>query len=442
MKSLIVAVLFTFAFVPALWPQSNEKYGSDEQLCLRNYSLYKGYLKNNSFPDAKMFWQKMIQICPKYSTGIWADGEKIYKEIISATTDPLKKSQLIDSLLWIYDQRITYFGDNPRIPIGYILGKKGISIMQYGTRPIEEGYNTLKESVAMQRDNSNAAVILTLMKASKSLFSSGMITAEEVIENYSSCISIANVNLLKDPEDENFLAARTGIEQYLISSKAADCPTLVNIYLDQFQENQKNSEWLVKIIDLLKSTGCSDSGLYTQSVEALFVLEPSAVSAHQLANIYFTGGNYERAVEYLGKGVSLGEESEEKANMYYELAYIQYVHLKNYQKAREYALKAIDLRPHWGDPYILIGKLYIDDRMSVSDKEFEQEAVFWAAVDKFIQAKKVDPEQSKRVNELINQYSQYFPINDDVFMWTYRDGQEYKVGGWINELTTVRSRKL
>jgi hypothetical protein len=62
-------------------------------------------------------------------------------------------------------------------------------------------------------------------------------------------------------------------------------------------------------------------------------------------------------------------------------------------------------------------------------------------VDKFIQAKMVDPEQSKKANDLINQYSQYFPINEDVFMWTLEDGKKYTVGGWINEQTIVRSRK-
>ena len=67
--------------------------------------------------------------------------------------------------------------------------------------------------------------------------------------------------------------------------------------------------------------------------------------------------------------------------------------------------------------------------------------IFWAAVDQFIKAKQLDPEQSQKANDLINQYSEYFPINEDVFMYTLKDGEDYKVGGWINETTKVRSRK-
>ena len=441
MKSLSIVLVIAFTAILSSTAQPSGKYGSDENLCLRNYSLYKGYLKNGDIDDAARFWQKMIEICPEYSTGIWADGEKIYKSKISETGDPARKVELVDSLIWIFDQRIELFGDNPRIPEGYILGKKGLAMLKYGIHPVKEGYSTLKRSVALQQENSNAAVILTMMKASKNLYSSGQLDAAEVIDNYSSCMKIADINLHKNPGDENFSKAKTGIEQYLISSKAADCSTLDKIFSAQFQDNIDNTEWLTKTLKLLKSTGCSDSDLYTASAEALFVLVPSAVSAHKLANIHFTNGNYEKAVEYLNEGVDIGEGTEEKASMYYELAYIHYVHLKDYQKARNFARQAIDLRPNWGDTYILIGKLYIDDRESVSQKVFEQEAVFWAAVDKFIEAKKVDPEQSKRANELIHQYSQYFPIHDDVFMWTFQEGQKYKVGGWINEQTTVRSRK-
>jgi len=322
------------------------------------------------------------QICPEYSSGIWADGEKIYKAEISDSKDPLRKVELVDSLIWIYDQRITLFGDNPRIPEGYILGKKGLAMLKYGIHPVRDGYNALKQSVELQKENSNAAVILTLMKATKGLFSTGQLEAEDVIDNYSTCMEIADLNLEKKPGDENFTKAKIGIEQYLISSKAADCPTLVKIFSAQFQENQENSEWLLKTINLLKSTGCSDTELYTESSEALFILHPSAVSAHKLANTFFTKGSFEKAVEYLTKGVGLGEETEENASMYYELAYIHYVHIKDYQAARKYARMAIELRPNWGDPYILIGRIYIDDRQSVSEKEFEQNAVFWAAVDK------------------------------------------------------------
>jgi len=441
MRILLISVILLSGLIIHSSAQTSDKYGSDRDLCLRNYSLYKGYFKNGGFKDAKIFWQEMVRICPGYSTGVWSDGEKIFKEALDNTDDPVRRVELIDSLIWTYDQRIKYFGEDLRYPKGYILGKKGIALLDYEVQPLSGGYQTLKESVELQGNDSYAAVILSLMKATKSMFSSGQIDAREVINNYSICNGIAEANLVKSPGDNNFKVAREGIEHYLISSGAADCSTLVDVFSVQFVNNKKNSEWLKKVSGLLKASGCSETEFYRMTIEAVFVIEPSAESAHEIANMYFTNGNYEKAVEYLAKGVEIGSNTEEKADMFYELAYIHYVRMKDYQHARMYARKASELRPNWGDPYILIGKMYIDDRKSVSGDNFEQSAVFWAAVDQFIKAKQMDPEQSQKANELIYQYSQYFPINEDVFMYTLKDGQEYKVGGWINEETTVRSRK-
>ena len=422
--------------------QDVEKYGSDKDLCLRNYSLYKGYFQNNDYSDAKMFWNKLIGICPAYSTGIWSDGEKIFKAEISEENDPIKKVQLIDSLMWVYDQRIAYFGNHPRFTKGYLLGKKGIALINYQVQPTSRAYNALKEAIEIESYKSNPAVILTFMKVTKSQFQGGIIDATDVIDNYNTCMEILDTNLSKTPNDKDLNTAKNGTEHYLVSSKAADCSTLVEIYSKQFDEKANDAEWLTKITNLLKSTACKDTKLYSESTEALFVLRPSAQSAHKIANMHFTNGDYEKAIYYLSKGVEIGDELEQKASMYYELAYLHYTQLKDYQTARMYARKAIELRPNWGDPYILIGKMYIDNRQSVSEKSFEQEAVFWAAVDKFITAKKVDPEQTKKANDLIKHYSQLFPINEDVFMWTLEEGNTYEVRGWIKEKTTVRSRKM
>jgi len=440
----VVVLFFAFAMVVNLngFSQNEGKYGTSEDLCLRNYSLYKGYLKNDIYTDAKLFWDEMIKICPRYSTGIWADGEKIYKTAIESTGDPVAKVRLADSLLWIFDRRIEYFGDNPRFSKGYILGRKGLFILESGFQPVETGYKILMESVDLQKEESNAAVLLSLMQASQHLFSTGIINAREVLNNYDTCMAIVQANLARDPGEQNYKIAGDGIEQYLLRSGAAGCSTLVGLFSGQFKDNEGSSDWLNKTLDILKSAGCTETELYLKSSEALFAIEPSAESAHKLANFHYLRENYVRAAEYLEKGVAMDGDSEEKAAMLYELAIINYSQLKEYTTARNYAIRAIELRPNWGDPYILVGKLYIDGRQSVSNDPFEQSAVFWAAVDKFIQAKKADPEQGQRANELINQYSQYFPNNEDVFMQTFRDGDKYLVGGWINEQTTVRSRKL
>ena len=114
-----------------LLAQTSDKFGSDPDACKRNYSIYKEFYKQQNYKDALPAWNETISICPKFNRGIWSDGEKMFKERIDKSEDQVKKEELIDSLMWIYDQRIEYFGNDPRYPEGYILGNKGIALLKY-----------------------------------------------------------------------------------------------------------------------------------------------------------------------------------------------------------------------------------------------------------------------------------------------------------------------
>ena len=72
--------------------------------------------------------------------------------------------------------------------------------------------------------------------------------------------------------------------------------------------------------------------------------------------------------------------------------------------------------------------------------EFDKRTVFWAAVDKFVKAKQVDPSVAAKANEYIERYSPHFPTKDEAFFRDITAGKSVKVGGWINETTTARFR--
>jgi hypothetical protein len=85
--------------------------------------------------------------------------------------------------------------------------------------------------------------------------------------------------------------------------------------------------------------------------------------------------------------------------------------------------------------------LYASSSYICNKDELQQKAVFWIAVDQFINAKTIDTSLTDEANELINRYSQYFPNAEDAFFYGVQEGQEYSVGCWINEKTRARVRK-
>ena len=189
----------------------------------------------------------------------------------------------------------------------------------------------------------------------------------------------------------------------------------------------------------MATLNCDEDPLYFQASEALYRLEPSAMAAFNLATLYVTREDYKKAVVYYKEAIQKETDSVKKADYYYKLSLITYAKLDDPQSACKYAQESINLRPGWGEPYILIGDAYVAGKNCFTD-EFEKTTIYWAAIDKYIQAKSIDPSVSEKATERIQTYSMYFPDVETLFFYSLKDGDPYTVGCWINEKTTVRAR--
>ena len=138
--------------------------------------------------------------------------------------------------------------------------------------------------------------------------------------------------------------------------------------------------------------------------------------------------------------IQLENNNDAKATYYYQLALIEFTEFKNYEKVKEYSNKALLLKPNWGEPLILIGKAYATTVYNCTDDEFEQSAIYWVVVDKFIMAKEIDEKVNGSANELINKYSALFPSLEEIFFQGLKEGENYEINFWIKEKTVVRAK--
>jgi len=90
---------------------------------------------------------------------------------------------------------------------------------------------------------------------------------------------------------------------------------------------------------------------------------------------------------------------------------------------------------------MIIGKLYASSGpLCGPGRGWDSQIVTWPAIDKFEYAKKIDPSVTKEANQLIATYSQYMPSREDLHLRTdIHEGDNFKVGCWIQENTTVRA---
>ena len=149
MKTKILIAGFAFLFVVLLSSglQAQEdtkqipKYGKDSIKTLTKLSLYQefynqwqkdGY-KGNSIHDALNSWRWVFDNAPRSSQNLYIHGTKMYRYLINKAEKESRKEGLVDTLMQIYDKRLTYFPTDSRgnSQEGKILGYKGVDLYQF-----------------------------------------------------------------------------------------------------------------------------------------------------------------------------------------------------------------------------------------------------------------------------------------------------------------------
>ena len=160
----------------------------------------------------------------------------------------------------------------------------------------------------------------------------------------------------------------------------------------------------------------------------------------ELAYILLREAKYPEAIEAFQKAIEEEEDVNKRANYALTIAKVYNVHLRNFPRARQWALQAADMRPGWGEPYILIGRLYASSGpLCGPGTGWDSQVVTWPAIDMWVKAKAIDPSVAKEANKWIGRYSQYMPNREDVFIRSLKAGDSYYIGCWIQTSTTIRT---
>ena len=436
MKKLLlnISLLLGALFISVSgFAQDDSKYGDNPEKCKRDLSEYIEFVKQKNYIDALPAWRRVYAECPSSSKSIFINGPKIYKSLIKKEKDKLVKLAYVDTIMMIYDKRIELFGQE-----GSVLGRKGSDLYKYNKKKAyEKAYGYLAKSVKLRGDKSQAPVMQYYMNASARMYKNKKIDAGQVVQDF----SIISDNLAKLEEkqagDSVKLARIKKVEENVaklfISTGAGSCDVLIGHFTPKYEADPKNIELLKTITKYLDKGECTDAQLFFDASVSLYEAEPSSRAAYNLAKMAAKKKQLSKSTEFYKKAIELTEDNEVKAKYYYELAIISSA---SPASARSYALKATGLKPGWGKPYLLIGKLYASS--GCGDNKFTKGAVFWAAVDQFVKAKSVDPSVTSEANKLIASYKTYFPGKEDAFAYNVTEGSDVKIECWINVTTKAR----
>lgn len=402
--------------------------------CIRNLSLYQEYYNQGNRQLAFKPWREVFFNCPQASQNTFIRGSSLIKMKYSEETDPVRREAWIDTLMMVHDKRIEHFNRK-----GYVLGRKAVDLFQLRPNSIMEIYEISSESIALEGKKSEADVLLINFQSLIRLEQSGLKEVSEILTTFEKTMEIIEHNLQNNPQDKRFYEpAKANIES--LFEPYATCENIVTLYGPQFEKNPENIELLEKITSMLDKAGCSDSELFYHTTLKLHNLKPTAESAFLMGRMENSAENYTRAINYFQQAVDLYENDEDKFTALLMMSDISYRQLRQFSQARSYALQAAEFDPNNGRPYLLIGEMYAASSSQCGDNDLSKAAVYWVAVDKFVQARNVaqDDIVKERATELINTYSQYFPNKELTFFHGLSEGDTYRVNCWINETTRVR----
>lgn len=429
--------LFTIALVFLSMASFGQKYGAtpeDSISCLENSSLYKEFYKQKNYKDARGPWNKAVRLCPKSSKNLYIKGASMYKNFIAAEKDAKKKLLLVDTLMWIYDQRIENYGQK-----GNVLGRKGVDLARYDKSKTKEAYDMLAESFALEGNKSQRAAITTYYQLAEELVKDKKMETTVLFELFPKLQSVVvyNTQNAKDEATKSkWIQVAAILEQ--IFSKYAGCPELLKIYTPKYEANPRDTNVLVQIIAFFEKSDCTSEELFLKASMSLDEVKPSSISKFGIGRSLLKKERFSEAIGYFKEAAELANTNEGKINSYKYIALTQ-LSLKQYASAKSYALKMIALNPKSADAYMILGDAYLYGSRTVGENPCEQAGGYWAAPSKYAKAIALDSELASKANKKIASCKAQWPKKADCFFYNIVDGQSYHVGGWINEDVTVHT---
>jgi len=422
--------------------KSGNKYGEDSIACIRHNSLYREFYKQKSYNDALPHWRWVFANCPLISQNIYIDGSKLMGFKINESSDQKTRDAYIDTLMMVFDNRIKYFGDSPTSRQGLVLGRQGMELDTYRPSDTLHIYELLRKSIELEGINSDPAVVsrfyITVLKCIKSK----QFAIDSIVDAYDNLSMLVDQKLKLCAGDtlaqSKWMDVRTLLESQF--EPFASCDEIEQIYTVKFRNSPNDTVLLKKIIRLFDKKECTNRELLFNATENLHKARPTGQSAYLLGKLSLLKGDLSKAESYLSEAIPNLDDIL-RAKACYFLAKINFDQ-KRYSEARSYALKSLAINPGDGKCYLLIGNMYAASASSCGgNDEIAKRAGYWAAVDKFIKARTVDPTMADEANKSIAIYSPYFPTRERLFFNDVKEGSSYAVGCWINETTIVRAAR-
>ncbi|MCH2022088.1 MAG: tetratricopeptide repeat protein [Saprospiraceae bacterium] len=475
MKSGLI-ILFLFVFLGQLIAQCNswEAHPDGAEAAKEQHVIYRRSFENKNYTEAFPVWEglfKYVTTPKEAKSRHLKDGIIMYQAFAKEEKDKKKKTDLLDKMNALYDQIAVCLGEksSDRAWQGYrIYSARGNS---------EKAIEAFEKAIELGKNETHNMVLVPISQLTIWLFQKKhpKFTVEYMRKLYDTLKDIADYNIQnnqKDSEKYKTKWEKVKNEFRKIGDDIWGCDFHVSEWQPKFERDKMNMEQNKEILKVLKKK-CGEGNELYESVLAIYApwkqrVDDSIAEANfkELCNL--KKGEFQEKKSFkarknnaIEKADSLKNEAfswyekslndpldescettnEAKGELAYRLA-DNYYRLGAYSKARSLCNQAAQLKPNWGDPFMLIGTMYASSGKRCSGGKgtgWDAQTVAWAAMDMWSKAKRIDPSVASEASKKIARYKKYLPTKGDIFQRGLKENSSYKIGCWIGVTTTIRA---
>ena len=441
---LAAAALFVGFSASAQDFSDDAKYGKwgttveERQANISASNYLKEAIDAKDFKRATEYFQQLLNNCPAASQQTFARGVTIYKNKAQRARSVQERKTFIDSILYIYDQRVIYFGDHSKNGKDYILDMKARDMLRYCTtdRPLLRA--GLKDAVdaGIESGTTHLDIASSYFKyLCEDYEYDDSVTSDMILAEYERLTPLfAEVSA----EDEQY---RDIFETSFGTSGAASCENLEQLFSQKLAADPNNEALLSQAVALMSRAQCS-SDFFFATTEKYYTIKPSSETALFLAQGFKNRGENDKALKYLREALAVETDPAKKEPLYVQIALIE-MSKNNHAAAMEAARELRGINPENGYAYFIFGQCYA--ATTCPEDKIGGSSVYWAAYDAMAQAVnllKDEPEVQKAAQQLMNAYRAAFPVQESCFFAELTAGDRYTVrcGYASGQSTTVRYR--
>ncbi len=437
---LLSGVLFFASLVvtTTAWSQCKElKWPENKTKAEECVAIYGDALKQGNYRAATSSLQWMLTNAPQWNTKLYVEGADIYDKLAEKETDPAKKKVLIDSLLWIYDQRIKNCGDEINV-----LNRKVYSSYKYQVKDKEKmagllaNYDKVYEMSGNNVTDGNLVAYMTTVKSNWATLKN--VTDEQIFQRYDKVMSIIDVKIKaateknKTADVDKLKGYKAVVDDLLISMVKVDCAFVKKNLEPKFKKNPTDINLAKKIFTFMLSGGCIEDPLWLEAGEAIHKESPDFGLGKNMARMYMKNKNLDRAEVLLTEALTLATTPADKSEATMMLGDLQNTKGSK-SSAREWYRKALAANPENKEAYEKIGDLYYFSSSDCAKKVSlaEDRLVYIAAYDMYARSGN---------SQKMSQAKSQFPSTTEIFELSWTEGEKKQIGCWIGETVTLRTR--